>query len=208
MDAARLLEKLFNQGVTLFAQGAQLIVKPGNLLTANDETLIRQHKPALVRLLDSEAVYRALVEAGPAGLAWRERTPPDWSDDRLLDASEVLYANGRMVNVLGRRYLAAQAPKLTDQWSDSPPPQTTPQTAPSAPKSGIAIDPSPAPATDRAKPLHRDEPASPHAARIAALRADGWAPWNAKARAESEASPGWQQPPHGAGDPGEIPTCE
>lgn len=146
MDAARLLEKLCNQGITLFAQGAQLIVKPGDLLTANDETLIREHKTelmALARLRDAETVYRALVEAGPAGLAWREGTPPDWADDRLLAAGEVLYADGRMVNVLGRRYLTAQAPRLPDQWSDSHPPQTTPQTAPSAPRSGIAIDPSP-----------------------------------------------------------------
>lgn len=208
MDAARLLEKLDHQGLTLFAQGARLIVRPGNLLTANDETLIREHKPELLRLArlrDAATLYRALVEAGPAGLDWREGTPPDWSDDRLLDAGEALYSDGRMVNVLGRRYLAAQAPRLPDQWSDSAPPQTTPQNAPSAPTSGLADDPPAAPAKEPDTPLPAGEPADPQAARIAELMATGWAPWNAKARAESEALPGWQRPPL-AGAPSESPN--
>jgi len=212
MDAARFLETLNHQGLTLIARGAQLIVKPGNLLTANDETLIREHKPELMRLArlrDAETVYRALVEAGPVGLNWREGTPADWPDDRLLDAGEALYRDGRMVNVLGRRYLAAQAPRLPDQWSDTTSPQTTPQNAPSAPRSGIAIDPSPAPAADdRMDPLHREDADNPHAARVAELIDAGWSPWNAKARARSEVLPDWQRPPHGVGDPGEIPTCE
>lgn len=205
MDAARLLERLDHQGLTLFAQGARLIVRPGNLLTANDETLIREHKPELLRLArlrDAETVYRALVEAGPAGLAWREGTPPDWPDERLLAVGEVLYADGRMVNVLGRRYLAAQAPRPTDQWSDATSSQTTPQTAPSAATGAVSsavetipTDLSATPASDRTDPLHREDPDNPQAARIAEPMAAGWAPWNAKARAESEALPGWQHPP-------------
>lgn len=96
MDAARLLEKLDNQWLTLFAQSARLIVRPGNLLTANDETLIREHKPELMRLA------------------------------RLRDAGEALYSDGRMVNVLGRRYLAARAPRTLVRGSGIPSPQTTP----------------------------------------------------------------------------------
>lgn len=217
MDAARLLERLDHQGLTLFAQGARLIVRPGNLLTANDETLIREHKPELLRLArlrDAETVYRALVEAGPAGLAWREGTPPDWPDERLLAVGEVLYADGRMVNVLGRRYLAAQAPRLTEQRSDTASSQTTPQSAPSAATGAVSstvertpTDLSALPASDRMDPLHREDPDNPQAARIAELMAASWAPWNAKARAESEALPGWQHPPRSAGDPGETLGC-
>ena len=33
----------------------------------------------------------------------------------------------------------------------------------------------------------------PHADRVAELMALGWAPWNARARAESEALPGWRE---------------
>jgi hypothetical protein len=59
---------------------------------------------------DAKILIRALNAAGPAGLDWREGTPVDWSDDRLLDAGEVLYREGRMVNVLGRRYCKESAP--------------------------------------------------------------------------------------------------
>ena len=36
------------------------------------------------------------------------------------------------------------------------------------------------------------EKADPYAERVAELIALGWGPWNAKARAESEALPGWE----------------
>lgn len=35
--------------------------------------------------------------------------------------------------------------------------------------------------------------ADPYAERVAELMALGWAPWNARARAESEALPAWQE---------------
>lgn len=107
MDAECLLKSINDHGVTLIAFGSKLVARPGNLLTANDEALIREHKPALLRLLrlqDAETLHSALASAGPAGLAWREGTPDDWPDERLLDAGEVLYADGRMINWNGRRY--------------------------------------------------------------------------------------------------------
>lgn len=113
MDAECLLKSINDHGVTLIAFGSKLVARPGNLLTAINETLIREHKPALLRLLrlrDVETLHSALASAGPAGLAWREGTPADWSDDRLLDAGEVLYADGRMINRNGRRYLRDHAP--------------------------------------------------------------------------------------------------
>ena len=67
---------------------------------------------ALVALLmDADTVYRDLVQAGTAGLAWREGTPADWPDARLLAADEVLYGDGRMVNRNDRRYLREHAPE-------------------------------------------------------------------------------------------------
>ena len=197
MSAAAIFDELRAAGFTFRADpDSRLIVAPSARLSDEQRESIRQHKPALVRLLDSEAVYRALVEAGPAGLAWRESTPPDWSDDRLLDAGEVLYADGRMVNVLGRRYLAAQAPRLTEQRSDTASSQTTPQSAPSAATGAVSstvertpTDLSALPASDRMDPLHREDPDNPQAARIAELIQSGWSPWNAKARAKSEALP-------------------
>jgi hypothetical protein len=81
------------------------MVEPLSRLSDSQRSYLRAHKAALVALLmDAETVHRALVRAGPAGLAWREGTPPDWSDDRLLAAGEVLYGDGRMVNRNERRY--------------------------------------------------------------------------------------------------------
>jgi len=78
---------------------------PASTLNEQQRAFLRQHKAALVGLLmDAETVYRALQAAGDAGLAWREGTPADWPDARLLAAGEVLYSDGRMVNRLGRRY--------------------------------------------------------------------------------------------------------
>ena len=83
----------------------RLAVSPAKRLTAAQRDWIQQHKPALVALLlDADTVYSALVQAGTAGLAWRESTP-DWPDARLLAADEVLYGDGRMVNRNDRRYL-------------------------------------------------------------------------------------------------------
>lgn len=107
MDAECLLKYIKDQGVTLIAFGAKLVARPGNLLTANDEALIREHKPALLRLLrlqDAETLHSALASAGPTGLAWREGTPADWPDERLLGAGEALYSAGRMIHRNGRRY--------------------------------------------------------------------------------------------------------
>ena len=116
MDAECLLKSINDHGVTLIAFGAKLVARPGNLLTANDEALIREHKPALLRLLrlqDAETLHSALAAAGTAGLAWREGTPADWSDDRLSDAGEVLYSDGRMIHRNGRRYPRDHAPERT-----------------------------------------------------------------------------------------------
>ncbi|HAO31831.1 MAG TPA: hypothetical protein DCQ84_02620 [Candidatus Competibacteraceae bacterium] len=58
--------------------------------------------------------HRALIEAGAAGLAWREGTPADWTDDRLLAAGEALYADGRMAKRHERRYRPTSAPAIEE----------------------------------------------------------------------------------------------
>ncbi len=116
MTAAATLNDLRAAGFCFRADpDGRLTVAPANQLNEEQRSLIRQHKAALVQLLDTETLLQAMTTAGPAGLAWREGTPTDWNDGRLLAAGEVLYQDRRMVNVLGRRYLATQAPRLPGQ---------------------------------------------------------------------------------------------
>lgn len=108
MTAAATLNNLRAAGFFFRADpDSRLTVAPANQLNEEQRSLIRQHKAALVQLLDTETLLQALTTAGPAGLNWREGTPNDWDDVRLLAAGEVLYADGRMVNRNGRRYLSA-----------------------------------------------------------------------------------------------------
>jgi|APTNR8051073442_1049403.scaffolds.fasta_scaffold06949_1 hypothetical protein len=58
--------------------------------------------------VSADTVYSALAQAGSCGLDWREGTPADWTDARLLAADDVLYGDGRMVNRDGRRYQAVE----------------------------------------------------------------------------------------------------
>ena len=111
MLAAAALDSLRAAGFTFRADSTnRLIVAPSDRLSAEQRESIRQHKTALLRLLDAETLHSALASAGPAGLAWCEGTPDDWPDERLLDAGEVLYSDGRMIHRNGRRYLRDQAP--------------------------------------------------------------------------------------------------
>ena len=89
-------------------------------MSAAQRDFIRAHKAALVSLLeDAEALRRALVDAGPAGLAWQAGTPADWDNTRLLAAGEVLYGDRRMVGVHGRRFAAESAPPGPDILPDT-----------------------------------------------------------------------------------------
>lgn len=102
----RALNRLRTAGVVVELDGTQLAVSADEPLTEVQRAELRIHKPALVALLtDAATVYHALVRAGTAGLAWMEGTPADWPDARLLAADEVLYGEGLMVNIDGRRYL-------------------------------------------------------------------------------------------------------
>lgn len=113
--AMRALNRMRTAGFSLRLAGESLQIAPADRLTDAQRAFISAHKPALVALLmDAEIVYRALVQAGAAGLGWMEGTPADWSDDRLLAAGEVLYGDGRMVNVLGRRYCPTSAPPIEE----------------------------------------------------------------------------------------------
>jgi len=112
MAAVRALNRMKQAGFTLELDGPALVISPADRLTAAQRAFIRAHKAALVALLqDAETVYRALVQAGPAGLGWREGTPADWSDARLLAADEALYSDGRLTTRWDRRYLREHAPE-------------------------------------------------------------------------------------------------
>lgn len=117
--AMRALNRMTRAGFALALEDNALVVSPADRLNDAQRAYIRAHKAALVALLlDAEVVYRAVEQAGPAGLWWREGTPADWNDARLLAAGEVLYADGRMVNRNDRRYLKAHAPPIPDTVPD------------------------------------------------------------------------------------------
>ena len=110
--AMRGMNRMRTAGFALALEDNALIVSPADRLTDEQRRFIRTHRPALVALLqDAEIVYRALVQAGPAGLGWREGTPADWSDARLLAADEALYSDGRLTTRWDRRYLREHAPE-------------------------------------------------------------------------------------------------
>lgn len=193
-------------GFALIVRDGKLVASPADRMNEEQRAFIRANKAALVGLLsDAETVFRALMEAGTAGLGWREGTPADWSDDRLLAAGEVLYSDGRMVNRHDRRYLATSAPAI-EIGPEYRPPGETPEIASCA---AVAPSANVVPIDREAFEeraaimefdggLSRDEAeqkALALALRAAELQAAGWEPWNAKARAESEALPGWKDRP-------------
>ncbi len=153
-------------GFAVEVENGGLVVESTLELSEPQRAFIGAHKPALLALLeDAEVLHHALVDAGPAGLGWREGTPADWTDIHLLAVGEVLYGDGRMVNVNGHRYAIEHTPAI-EIGPEYPPADCVAETAPHA-------------ATD-------SPPADPLATRVAELIAQGWAPWNARARAEAE----------------------
>jgi hypothetical protein len=97
--------KISRAGFTLTVRADHLMVDPADQLLDAQRNWIRARKPELLALLfDTDRLNNTLIDASAAGLGWREGTPPDWSDDRLLAAGEVLYGDGRMVNRNERRY--------------------------------------------------------------------------------------------------------
>ncbi len=114
--AMRALNRIRAAGFTLEVDDGRLMVEPLSRLTDAQRAYIRALKPALAQLLmDGAVLHAALAQAGPAGLAWMEGTPADWTGERLLAAGEVLYGDGRMVNRCGRRYLKEHAPLLAGE---------------------------------------------------------------------------------------------
>lgn len=103
--AVRVVNKMRGAGFALVLEDNALVIIPASRLSAKQRAFIQRHQPALVELLnDAHMLHEALVAGGRAGLDWREGTPADWPDDRLLAADEVLYSEGRMVNRNGRRF--------------------------------------------------------------------------------------------------------
>ncbi len=109
----RAWRRMVSAGFSLSVEGDRLVVIPASNLSDSQRAYLRTHKAALVGLLsDAETLAAALVLYGPAGLDWRQGTPADWDDARLLAAGEVLYSTGRMVNRNDRRYVTECAPRL------------------------------------------------------------------------------------------------
>lgn len=206
MATVRAWRRMRAAGFEIRVSGDSLQVSPSDDLSDPQRAYIRAHKAALVELLgDAETLYIALQDAGTAGLGFGEGTPSAWSVDRLLAAGEVLYSDGRTVNRNNRRYAVESAP-ASPPFTEYRPPAETPEIVSCA----VVAPPSNVTPMDREAyeeraaimefegGLPRDEAeakALALAIRAAELRAQGWSPWNAKARAESEALPGWESPP-------------
>ena len=125
----RVLNRMRAAGFVLSLEDGRLMCKPLSQLSEAQRAFIRTHKAALVELLiDAELLASAIERTGPHGLGWKEGTPEDWSDARLLAAGEVLYSTGGMVSALGRRYTPAYAPALPEfipfVWMPENPVQT------------------------------------------------------------------------------------
>ena len=60
MSAAELLQRLRLESFVLTVDGTRLIVSPGSELTDERRALIRQHKPALLRILVAERLATAI----------------------------------------------------------------------------------------------------------------------------------------------------
>ncbi|MBK8185758.1 MAG: hypothetical protein IPK63_23815 [Candidatus Competibacteraceae bacterium] len=117
----RALNRMAGAGFALSVRDGRLLATPAAKLSEQQRGYLHANKPALVSLLeDAEALHRALVDAGAAGLGWKEGTPADWPDTRLLVAGEVLYSGKRMASVNGRRFAAESAPPGQDIPPDMP----------------------------------------------------------------------------------------
>ena len=178
----RALNRMSAAGFALSVRDNRLLASPFTKLSGRQRAYLHAHKLALVALLeDAEALHRALVDAAHAGLGWQEGTPAEWSNARLLAAGEVLYSTGRMVSRHDRRYAAECArPPAKDILPDIA--NASPAETSSTPDTWV--DNEPDMSSDTPPPASPDDPL---AARIAELVAEGWSPWNATARARSEA---------------------
>lgn len=159
----RALNRMRGAGFALSVRNDRLAISPFSRLSDQQRVFIGAHKPALMVLLqDAEVLHRALVDAGAAGLDWREGTPADWDDIRLLTAGEVLYGDRRMMNAHGCRYAIEHAPAI-EVWPEYQPADCVPEAAPY-----VATD---SPSADQQANL------------VAELMIKGWAPANAEAKA-------------------------
>lgn len=171
----RAMNRMAGAGFALSVRDNRLLASPFTKLSEQQRAYLHAHKPALVALLeDAEALHHALVDAGPAGLGWQAGTPADWDNTRLLAAGELIYGDGRMVSVNGRRFAAESAPPGPDIPPDMPSAPLAETASAAATWADISPD-TPPPDDD------------PLATRVAQLTAAGWAPWNARAKAQSEA---------------------
>ena len=122
MATVRAWRRMVSAGFSLSVEGDRLVVIPASNLSEQQRAYLRTHKAALVGLLsDAEILHRVLVLYGQAGLGWRQGTPDEWSDARLLAAGEVLYSTGGMVNRNGCRYCSGSAPAI-EEAPEYPPP--------------------------------------------------------------------------------------
>ena len=122
----RAWRRMVSAGFSLSVEGDRLVVIPASGLSERQRAYLRIHKAALVGLLtDAKTLSDALVLYGLAGLGWRQGTPDEWSDARLLAAGEVLYSTRGMVSRNGRRYCSGSAPAIEEAPEYHPPAESS-----------------------------------------------------------------------------------
>ena len=122
----RAVNRMQAAGFSLAVRDSRLIASPFSRLSDSQRAYLRIHKAALVGLLtDAKTLSDALVLYGLAGLDWRQGTPAEWSDARLLAAGEVLYSTGGMVSRNGRRYCSGSAPAIEEDPEYHPPAESS-----------------------------------------------------------------------------------
>jgi hypothetical protein len=197
------LLKMRDAGFDVHAVAGRVRVSPSDRLTADQRTYIRDHKVMLVEELQAEAANDAalvvVMESPQPPAVPRSHPASDAMTRRIVEALQGAGGYGmkledlaRLVDWYGRTTLpmvaaevdrlrlAGKVGEVNGRLVLVDPPMVVVVDA--VPPPMVVVDPSPAAAAVL----------DPRAERIAELIADDWAPWCARARAESEALPDWK----------------
>lgn len=101
MDATALVETLRGRGVTFWSEGDRLRFRPASALTDADRDALREHKPAILRLLGNAPDVAAFVRSVHArGISLVCYPDGDMWWGRGLTPAEVAFVAGHRAAVL------------------------------------------------------------------------------------------------------------
>ena len=109
MTPTELLDSLATRGIGIMTAGGQILVKPAASLTPADLQAIRQHKPELIELLNSEPLTPAARQELMADTA--DRCRRDWKG-QAID----FVAVDRLNTSIGRTFNRSELTKLLTDY--------------------------------------------------------------------------------------------